>query len=126
MMSKGVHAARETTVVRPDWVWTWNGICFGYRVGDSLFTYDGSEVGRFSDREIYGVDGRYLGELSGTEDGSRLVTNMYKKLRSMAAFVPAFERGYRRPGNRIGQGPLYCGHEDFPSPEEAKTVSQFA
>jgi hypothetical protein len=126
MTSKAVQAARETTIGRPDWVWTWNGICFGYRSGDSLFTYDGAEVGRFSGREVYGVDGRYLGELSSAEDGSRLVTNLYKKLRSTTAFVPAFERGYRRPGNRIGQGPFYCGHEDFPSPEEAKAFATLA
>ena len=29
-----------------DWFWNWGGECFGYREGDSLFTYFGKEVGR--------------------------------------------------------------------------------
>ncbi len=43
-----------------DWFWNWGGECFGYRKGDSLFTYYGSEVGRFDGEEIYGSNGRYL------------------------------------------------------------------
>ena len=50
--------------------------------GDSLFTCDGVEVGRFSGAEVYDADGSYLGE----------------------------------PADRK-QEPLYCGYEDFPSPE---------
>ena len=30
-----------------DWLWNWGGKCFGYREGDSLFTYFGKEIGRF-------------------------------------------------------------------------------
>ena len=34
------------------------GECFGYRDGDSLFTYFGREAGRFDGEEIYGSKGR--------------------------------------------------------------------
>jgi hypothetical protein len=46
-----------------DWMWTWGGECFGYQNGHSLFTYFGRKVGRFHNGEIYGSDGRYLGEI---------------------------------------------------------------
>jgi hypothetical protein len=46
-----------------DWFWNWGGECFGYRDGDNLFTYFGREVGRFDGEEIYGSNGRYLGEV---------------------------------------------------------------
>jgi hypothetical protein len=46
-----------------DWLWNWGGECFGYREGDSLFTYFGKEIGRFDGEEIFGNNGRYLGEV---------------------------------------------------------------
>jgi hypothetical protein len=104
-----------------EWMWTWNGISFGYRQGDSLFTFDGIEVGRFSGAEVYGVDGRYLGELRVAEDGNRLITNTYKKSRTISDFAPTFGRAYKRLGNRGGE-PLYCGHEDFPLPQKARRM----
>jgi hypothetical protein len=122
MTSQGVQTVRaEPEGSKPDWLWTWAGICFGYRLGDSLFTPDGVEVGRFSGSEVYGVDGRYLGELRRADDSYRLITNLYKKLCIMSAFAPTFDRFYRQPANRAPQ-PLYSGHEDFPSPEIAKTM----
>jgi hypothetical protein len=30
-----------------DWFWNWGGECFGYRDGESLFTYFGKEAWRF-------------------------------------------------------------------------------
>jgi hypothetical protein len=103
----------------PNWLWTWNGVCFGYRLGDSLFTHEGIEVGRFSGTEVYDPDGGYLGELRRADDGDRLITGSYKKSRTGIAFIPALERPRKRPGDRIRQ-PLYCGYEDFPSPEVVK------
>jgi hypothetical protein len=101
----------------PSWLWTWNGVCFGYRRGDSLFTYDGIEVGRFSGAEVYGSDGSYLGEVRSTEeDGDRLIASSYKKSRTAASFVPTFERAQKRPVDR-NQQELYCGYEHFPTPE---------
>jgi hypothetical protein len=46
-----------------DWFWNWGGECFGYRDGESLFTYFGREAGRFDGEEIYGSNGRYLAEV---------------------------------------------------------------
>jgi hypothetical protein len=111
----------EPLTLKPDWLWTWNGVCFGYRLGDSLFTHDGVEVGRFSGPEVYGVDGRYLGEVGKADDGGRLVTNLYKKMRTVSRFAPTFDRSYRRPTNHAPQ-PLYSGHEEFPSPETARAM----
>jgi hypothetical protein len=36
-------------------MWNWGRERFGYKDGDSLFTYLGPEVGRFDGDEIYGV-----------------------------------------------------------------------
>ena len=109
-------------VVTPNWLWTWNGICFGYRRGDSLFTHDGIEVGRFSGAEVYGPDGSYLGELRSTEvDGDRLIASSYKKSRTAASFVPAIEPAQKRqPARDVQQ--LFCGHEDFPLPETIRAT----
>jgi hypothetical protein len=121
MTSQAVKTLREDPqVLGPDWLWTWNGVCFGYRLGDSLFTHDGVEVGRFSGHEVYGVAGRYLGEISKADDGRRLITNLYKKARTVTEFVPTFGCGYGRPADH-GPQPLYVGHEEFPSPEMTKT-----
>jgi hypothetical protein len=107
----------------PNWLWTWNGVCFGYRRADSLFTYDGIEVGRFSGTEVYGADGSYLGEVRSTEeDGDRLITSSYKKSRIADSFVPTFERAQKRPADR-NQEQLYCGYEDFPTPEILRSKS---
>jgi hypothetical protein len=92
---------------------------FGYRWGDSLFTYDGIEGGRFSGVEIYGIDGSYLGELASSVDGVRLVTCSYKKSQKVTAFAPGVQRPHIRLRDRIGLA-LYCGYEYFPSPEELR------
>ncbi len=60
-----------------DWFWNWGGECFGYRDGDSLFTYFGREAGRFDGEEIYGSNGRYLGEVM---SDNRLITSRSKKV----------------------------------------------
>lgn len=46
------------------WLWLWNGRCFGYRRDDGLFTADGRQVGRFVGARIFDIQGRYLGELA--------------------------------------------------------------
>ena len=104
-------------------LWTWGGVCFGYRRDASLFTYDGVEVGRFVGAEIYGADGSYLGEVRRTEDGDsdRLITSSYKKSRTAAAFAPITDRSHAKDASRAAE-PLYCGYEEFPSPEILKTT----
>jgi hypothetical protein len=102
-----------------DWLWTWNGDCFGYRQEASLFTYDGVEVGRFLGPEVYSFDGRYLGEMSAAQDGYRLITNVYKKSRTQEPFAISFSSPQRRLSRRPPESPI-TGHEDFPSPEIVK------
>jgi hypothetical protein len=109
-------------LVGPDWLWTWSGVCFGYRRGDSLFTCDGIEVGRFSGAEVYGPDGRYLGELMNGHSGVRLITSSYKKSLAGVAFVPTVDRAHKKPADRRGQ-PLYCGYQDFCLPEIVKAMT---
>jgi hypothetical protein len=103
------------------WLWTWGGVCFGYRQEEWLFTYDGIGVGRFVGDEVYGTSGDYLGELRSTGQEQRLATSNYKKSRVVAAFSPKVESGYERPANRLLQT-LYCGYRDFPSPEIFKKM----
>jgi|SRR5579862_5232823 len=113
MTSKGTQVAREAVSAEPSWLWSWNGVCIGYRLGNSLFAADGLEVGRFSGSDVYGADGCYLGELTASEEGTRLVTSVYKKLHTMPGFVPTLEGRYKRPADRSGQGLPYCGQEEF-------------
>jgi hypothetical protein len=105
------------------WLWSWGGVCFGYRQENSLYTYDGQEVGRFSGAEVYGANGRYIGELNTAGDGSRLITNLYKKTQTRATFVPEIDRPQKRLEARAPE-PLFVGHEDFPVPEIARQLRQ--
>ena len=82
------------------WLWTWGGICFGYREGDDLWTHDGQHVGRFRDNEVYGRDGRYLGELV---NGDRLITNKAKSSSRQSGFSPSGRRNsYARNASYAG------------------------
>ena len=105
-----------SAAMAPSWLWTWGGVCFGYRHGDSLFTNDGVEAGRFHGAEIYGADGQYLGELRSASDGERLITNLYKKSRFMGGFFPTHHHSFSKLADRPEE-PLYMSHEDFPTPK---------
>jgi hypothetical protein len=97
------------------WLWTWEGTCFGYRDGEDLWTYDGRHVGKFHVDEVYGQDGRYLGELM---NGDRLITSKAKGSWRQSGFAPYGRRGaYSRYGNYGAYG-MYGGYEDFPKPEK--------
>ena len=121
-MSSQVTHSLQAIFAPLNWIWTWNGGCFGYRRGDSLFTHDGVEVGRFCGKEIYGPDGRYLGEVMSSGAGDdRLITGNYKKSRMAAAFVPTIERAEPKAADSFRE-PLYCGYEDFPSPKVLKEM----
>lgn len=96
-----------------DWFWTWSGESFGYREGDMLFTYKGKQAGLFHGAEIYGADGKYLGEVM---NDNRLITNCSKKNWIRGVFSPVQAGSYARYANYAGYA-MYAGHEDFPSPE---------
>src|SRR5262245_25229650 len=116
MDSRPAPAVRAAPDVENNWLWSSGGRCVGYRRGDSLFTSEGIEIGQFSGKELYGVDGRYLGELSAAADGSRLVANVYKKSCSRSGFDPGKGPSYKPPADRTSEQ-LCCGHEDFSIPE---------
>ena len=91
------------------WFWT----CFGYRRGDSLFTYFGREAGRFHGDDIYGSDGRYLGEV---KNSNRLITSISKGSVVKGSFTPRKSGSYARHANYAGYA-MYAGFEDFSDPE---------
>ena len=103
-----------------NWVWTWGGRCFGYMDGDDLWTHDGRHVGRVSkDREgeIYGPNGRYLGEI---RNDNRLITNVSKKSWAGFGFAPYGRRaGFAKYADYAGYA-MYAGHEEFPAPEDIR------
>lgn len=95
------------------WLWTWGGICFGYRDGDILRTHDGRHVGQFQNDEVYAPDGQYLGEIISDD---RLITNKNKKHHHSFGFAPYAKCGaYARYANYAGYA-MYSGYEDFPKP----------
>lgn len=98
--------------VQNEWLWTWSGICFGYRRRDSLFTYDGREVGRFDGNQIYGPNVLYLGELK----DDRLITRESYKFHRRGTFAPSVRITYERRPN-VNKRAMPAGFEDFPSPE---------
>lgn len=94
------------------WLWTWGGTCFGYRSDDKLFTKQGRQVGRFHGDEVYGANGRYLGEL---RDG-RLIRRKGGKAIIHGSFTPTLGGSYTGQANYVGYVML-AGYEDFPGPE---------
>lgn len=96
-----------------DHMWTWGGTYFGYRRDDLLFTHNGLCVGRFSGDNIFGREGRYLGEV---RNNNRLITHRSKS--SISGSPPPNVQGgsYARYANYAGYA-MYAGYEDFPPPE---------
>ncbi len=93
-----------------NWLWTWNGKSFGYRDGDLLWTRGGNNVGRFYDDEVFGADGRYLGE---TRSG-RLIRNKAKRSQRQSPFAPRGSRvAYVDRMDYVGNVML-AEYEDFP------------
>lgn len=93
--------------------WTWRGEYFGYRVGDDLFTHRGKHVGKFHETEVYGADGRYLGEEASE---GRLITHKSKSSWRKSAFARHAGTSYAKYANYAGFA-MYAGHEDFPGPD---------
>ncbi|WP_061151998.1 hypothetical protein [Caballeronia arvi] len=96
-----------------NWLWTWSGNSFGYRVDDQLRTHDGRHVGRFVGEEIYGADGLYLGELA-SED--RLITRQRKLGRFRLPFRPRMKQVERVQRTARAARLIRPGCQDFPAP----------
>ena len=95
------------------WFWTWDGISFGYREKDDLFTHDGRHVGRFYENEIYSPKGYYIGEIM--ED--RLITNISKKQNRKSGFSTYLSRiGHIDSIDQVGYI-MVLGYEDFSKSE---------
>ena len=73
----------------------------------------GREAGRFDGEEIYGSNGRYLGEVM---SDNRLTSSRSKKCRVRGSFAPRTGGSYARYANYVGYV-MYAVYEDFPSPE---------
>ena len=98
-----------------NWLWTWRGVCFGYRDGDDLWTHNGRHVGRFFGEEVYGKNGDYLGEI---RNNNRLITHKSKNRYKKTRFTPYSKRAaYAKYANYAGYA-MYAGYEDFPSPDK--------
>ena len=91
-------------------MFTWGGRSFGYKDAENLWTYSGKHAGKFRGDEVYGPDGRYLGELK----NGKLITRTSKKSRRKSAFTPRMNRmGRTKTVNRVANVML-AGYEDFP------------
>ncbi len=96
-----------------DWVWTWSGRSFGFRIGNSLFTANGREVGRFHGTEVFGRNGAYLGEL---RSGNRLLTALAKKGKRGMSFSPRKLATHEARVDHAAYN-MPAGFEDFPQPD---------
>lgn len=94
-------------------LWTWSGKFFGYLENDILRTQDGRHVGHLHDKEIYGPNGVYLGELM---NESRLIRcshkRNYRKHPSQPLPKVCAIAGYTA---YCGYA-MYSGYEDFSVP----------
>ena len=96
-------------------LYTWGGTYFGVREGDSLFTQQGVEAGRFEGDEIYGADGGYLGEVK----SGKLIRKLSKTSRRRSTFSPRRRVGHVGYVGHVGTV-MYVGYEDFPLPDSFK------
>ena len=91
-------------------LWIWSGKFFGYLENDILRTQDGRHIGQFHDKEIYGPNGVYLGELM---NESRLIRALAKHSYRKHPFQPLPKicaiTGYTA---YCGYA-MYAGYEDF-------------
>jgi hypothetical protein len=85
------------------------------RDGNDLWTHDGRYVGRFRRDEVYGPDGRSLGEVM---NGDRLITSKGKSSLREGSFVPYGSRvGHVSFVHYVGNV-MFVGCEDFPAPDQ--------
>jgi hypothetical protein len=97
-----------------EWLWTWKGKSFGYRHGNELRLQDGTHVGTFVGDEIFGLGGKYIGEI---RNGNRLIARKASKGKS----GPTVSRKMKL-GGQVGRVNMvgfvsFVGYEDFPSPD---------
>lgn len=96
-------------------LWTWGGEYFGYRRGNELRTHTGKCVGRFYGDEIYGNDGRYLGEI---RNSNRLITKRSRKKTRKSSLASTARAASVIRRVRYVRNVMVAGYEDFPNPED--------
>jgi len=72
------------------------------------------EAGRFRGEDVFGEDGRYLGEL---RNNNRLITNLSKRSKRSNSFTPRKTTAHVKYVDYVGYV-MYLGYEDFPDPSE--------
>ncbi len=97
-------------------LWTCGGTWFGYREGRELWTHDGRHVGRFVGDTVYGLSGRYLGEVR----GGRLITRRVSTALRGNAFVARAPRVATLGHVDLVALPLRAGYEDFPRAQDLR------
>ena len=93
-------------------LWSWGGQYIGYRKGNALFVGEDKHVGRFVENDVYGLDGKYWGELR----QGRLVRKPTKKHKRVAAIQEEECSGGRPcPCGPLESWDVPDGYEAFPS-----------
>lgn len=92
------------------WLWSWKGICIGYKKDDYLWSYNGDNIGRFIGNEIYSPEGKYLGEIY---SNGRLAIDKSKidKLNKPYERLSTAE-SYEKPSDTSGMA-IYPNYLDF-------------
>jgi hypothetical protein len=98
------------TIKSLKWLWSWKGICIGYKKDDYLWSYNGENIGRFYDNEIYSPEGNYLGELY---SNGRLAIDKSKIDKKNQPFEqPNATVTYEKPSDTTGMA-IYPNFIDF-------------
>jgi hypothetical protein len=87
-----------------------------------VWTFRGKHFGRFHDEEVYGRDGKYLGEIN----SSRLITNKAKASRRKTSFGPYASRAGTVAHTAYVGYAMYSGYEDFPVLINSKSTGRWA
>lgn len=97
-----------------EWLWTWKGQSFGYKRANELRLQDGSHVGTFVDNKVFGLDGKYIGEI---RNKNRLIVHKASKGKSGSKVSRKIKLiGQVGRINLVGLVGL-VGYEDFPGPD---------
>jgi len=96
-----------------EYLWTWGGAYFGYLLDGNLRSYTGRHVGYLNGHTVFGLNGRYLGEIV---NGRLLVNDTRKELWSVPRPQLPKHAVSSKFADLEGYG-VYRGYEDFPMPE---------
>lgn len=105
-------SAPSTVPSEVDWFWTCAGQALAYREADALFSWEGKQIGRFRDDEIYDQQGNYLGEVART---GRLVTQLSKLRWRQSGFFPVTAPSLCPPPDLVSEK-IAVGYRDFRIP----------